>query len=242
MNDNEQARILARVAKMLRLANDAGASEGERDNALRMAHATLAKYNLDLAQVESTTNTTDSTEARVKHDAQFYGRPWARLMANTVAELFFCKYVYVPNSDAKLIRHYFIGRHSNAITAASLAEFVVSSTMRESKARARRDGAGNAFARSFCWGATNRIRERVKQIIADASNQTSELATNPGTALVLASLYRREEQDNSKAIATMFLSLRNPSGDGAKKDIDASAYHHGQEYGSRVVLNAQITR
>jgi len=38
---------------MLRLANDAGASEGERHNAMRMAHATLAKHNLDLASVES---------------------------------------------------------------------------------------------------------------------------------------------------------------------------------------------
>lgn len=52
MTNEDKERILSRVRKMLRLANDAGATEGKRDNAMRMAHATLAKYNLDIAQAE----------------------------------------------------------------------------------------------------------------------------------------------------------------------------------------------
>ena len=50
MSDDERNKILARVRKLLNLANNAAATEGERDNAMRMAHATLAKYNLSLAE------------------------------------------------------------------------------------------------------------------------------------------------------------------------------------------------
>ena len=45
--------ILDRVKKMLAIANDSAASEGECDNALRMAHNTLAKHNLDMADLNA---------------------------------------------------------------------------------------------------------------------------------------------------------------------------------------------
>jgi hypothetical protein len=43
--------ILEKVKKLLALANDKGATEGERDNALRMAHGMLAKHNLDMSDL-----------------------------------------------------------------------------------------------------------------------------------------------------------------------------------------------
>ena len=61
--EEDKARALARVRKMLALANDAAATEGERENALRMAHATLAKYNLELAEA------VERGDARVMLDA-----------------------------------------------------------------------------------------------------------------------------------------------------------------------------
>lgn len=45
--------ILEKVKKLLALAGNAGATEGERDNALRMAHGLLAKHNLDMADLVS---------------------------------------------------------------------------------------------------------------------------------------------------------------------------------------------
>jgi hypothetical protein len=54
MSEFDREKVLARVKKMMTLATDAGASEGERENALRMAHATLAKYNLTMSEAEAT--------------------------------------------------------------------------------------------------------------------------------------------------------------------------------------------
>lgn len=66
-------KIINRIKKMLALANDAAAAEGERDNAMRMAYNLLAKHNLTMATVEGPTN----GEKREQNAAQFYGRPWA---------------------------------------------------------------------------------------------------------------------------------------------------------------------
>jgi hypothetical protein len=55
MSERSTEWVLERVRKLLALGTNAGATEGERDNAMRMAHALLAKYNLDMAQVQMET-------------------------------------------------------------------------------------------------------------------------------------------------------------------------------------------
>lgn len=107
--------VLSRVRKMLALANDAAVSEGERDNALRMAHATLAKYNLSLSEAE--TAGADADESRVSDSAaETIGHAWLRTIFYAVAQLYFCKY-YTARLNGQKVRHYFIGRESNTTTA-----------------------------------------------------------------------------------------------------------------------------
>jgi Protein of unknown function (DUF2786) len=156
----EQERILARVRKMLALANDAGATEHERDNAMRMAHSTLAKYNLDIALVEDAGGKVEGEDRGVLR-AVFYGRPWARQVANSVAELFFCSYICSTHKKAKMTQHCFVGRHSNAITAREMAAYLVGSIIKE--ARQFRT-LGNAACRSFCIGAAVSIGQRVEAL------------------------------------------------------------------------------
>ena len=45
-------KILDKVKKLLAVANNEAATEGERDNALRMAHNMLAKHNLAMADLD----------------------------------------------------------------------------------------------------------------------------------------------------------------------------------------------
>ena len=46
-------KVLERIKKMLTLGNDAGATEAERETALRMAYNVMAKYNLTIADLPS---------------------------------------------------------------------------------------------------------------------------------------------------------------------------------------------
>lgn len=240
LNATDRQKILNRVAKMLRLANDAGATEGERDNALRMAHATLAKYNLDLVQVEATTKTKNADEPRIESGNTFNGYPWARSVANSIAELFFCSYLYQSTGRIDKTKHLFIGRHSNAVTAGLMAEFVVKAIHRESGRAAREAGAiSTSWNRNFLLGAAYRIRERVKEI-----RQTAEAAPQighdgPGTALVLASLYKTEADANADFIQSKYPVLRTGRSKG-KGATDYDALQRGRKYADSVSLNAQI--
>lgn len=242
--DNKQ-KILDRIAKMLRLANDAGASDGERDNALRMAHATLAKYNLDLSQVdlEGPNGNGGVQEERTVEKRTFYGRtPWARSVCLSVAEMLFCKYIYtVSRYDHTNVVHCFVGRQSNAVTASLLAEYLVKSIRKEGKVRAREHGGGSAWQRSFCYGASERIRTRVHELVADSGQMKAE-PTRPTVsgALVLASVYASEAQQNEMAMTKFFSKLRTA----ATRPItleSSEGRRQGQEYGSRVSLSRQLS-
>lgn len=234
----DSKKILSRVQKMLNLANNAGATEGERDNAMRMAHSTLAKYNLNLADVDEAKaeqKAQASGEPREEHTTQFYGRPWARNVCQNIGKLFFCYYLYTSHKKATNVKHYFIGRHSNAITAALIAEFVVKSIMKEGNRQKREEMEGNPWLRTFCWGAAHRVKERVQKLM-DSEDESSSSET--GTALVLASYYQTETKANQVLVQTLYPKLGK--GRGGKGHQGGDAYSRGRTYGGSVSLNSQL--
>lgn len=235
-------RIIERIKKMLALANDKGATEGERDNALRAAHATLAKYNLDLAAVEAHVSAKSkapgaSNEPRDAHTANFFGRPWARAAIIAVAKLCFCKYIYVSASKAKDTTHYFVGRHSNSVTAALLAEFVVESINREGRSRQRREGRLNPWFISFAWGAAIAVTARVEEILR-AGDPAHMANGSPGTSLILSDLYDTEERANALVVSQRWPTLRK--GTSGKGIHDRDGYSNGQAYGSSINLDRRL--
>lgn len=239
MNNDEQRKVIDRVRKMLRLSENEGATEGERDNALRMAHATLAKYNLDMAQVGSLETKESENrvgEQREKQDEKFYGRPWARQVCNSVAKLFFCYYFYTGNG--RMVKHTFIGRHSNAVTARELSRYLVESIYREAKRFQAERMGGSTDKRSFATGAAHKIFERCKKLREEAEKPATSA---PGTALVLASLYKKELQLNTDYMKD--LGIRLGTGRGSSTNgIGLDAYSAGAAYGASVSLDRQVGR
>lgn len=232
-----EQKIIDRIAKMLRLAQNDGATEGERDNALRMAHATLAKYNLNVSQIELETGKKDTGEVRTRHEQKFYGRtPWARAVSIDIGRMLFCKYYYIPKrGDRTNVIHCFIGRHSNAISAGLLAEFVVKSILSEAKSLGK-SSSDPHFAKEFCLGACYRIRERIDEILEAALKPAIK---TPGMELVLASLYQTEGVENGKFLTTIGVRLVKPP---PRKVVrgSADAHHAGRQFGGTVSLNHQI--
>lgn len=243
--------VIDRIRKMLALANDAGASEGERDNAMRAVHAYLAKYNLDLAAVGSTPEKPKLGEVapRHQHRASFYGRPWARLICQGVAELMFCRYVFLTATQAKNTIHVFIGSHANSVSASLMAEFLVSSVWKEGKRRTREAMAGNAYFRSFATGAAHRIAQRCVALReaamrpGGAANPAvrSRPATPqpPGTAIVLADVYEREAAANNAFLESV-VKPRTDNREHFGKRIDPDALVEGARYGNTVSLDRQL--
>lgn len=234
MENFDKEKVLARVKKMMALANDAGASEGERDNALRMAHSTLAKYNLTMSQAEKAGE--KATEKRIEGGLKKKStHPWERTVANAIAKLFFCEYFYVLRTGRETI-HYFVGKESNVATAQGMFFYVANSIDREAQRRGKEveGSSGGTYWRSFCKGAAYAVYARCKEI-----RETAERAPKtPGTSLVLASVYATEEAANKQHMALYSGNIRAVGS--RERGADYSAAAEGKAFGNKVSLHNQI--
>jgi hypothetical protein len=248
--DEIQAKILRRVRKMMRLAQDAGATEGERDNALRMVHSTLAKYNLSLSQVGEGEA---AEEARERLAQPFLGKPWAIQIAAAIGRMYFCHYYYQTMGGnagpTQKAMHNFIGRHSNVVTAHEMARFVVEAVNKEAQKYQRDIGGRYGDYRAFAQGAAAKIRMRCHAIQQESEQkgiqpeaadvESPALLQGASTALVVANLYKKEEEANKGYLEALNVKLS----DGHTQKIDlrkAHAHRAGAEYGSKVSLHRQV--
>ena len=229
-NTAAEDKVLARIKKMMALAGDKAATEGERDNALRMSYKLLAKHNLSMEDVNS--HNTVKVEARKSNQSSFVVYPWARDIAKQVGELFFCNYYFVRAETGKQASHAFIGKTGNSTTAAYMANFIVRSVL--SQATRMYGSSITPEARSFAVGVGSKLRERIRELKAAVSAEETA-----GTVLVLENLHETEKQANGLWLATQGVTLRTVKSN-TKVSVNSAAYHAGKAFGSSVSLSAQI--
>lgn len=227
----DENKILNRVRKMLALANDDAASEGERDNALRMAHATLMKYQLTLADLDA--HTREQVDPRERFDTEGWNITWCKDLRGVIARLFFCEYLNGGRINATRGRHIYIGRTSNAVTAAYMSDWIIASLLKEADRRYKHRLTPEG--RAFCVGAVHQLRIRVRDILA-ASQETLS-AASPGTSLVVADYFRTEMAANAEWIAA---NMRVRTVVAKRKPVFGEAYHSGRTFGNSINLNKQV--
>lgn len=218
---------LDKIKKLLAFANDERGNETERETALRQAYALMAKHNIDMAEIEA--HSTAPQEPRINFTNDSWSWMWAKQTSQIVAKLFFCKYYYSYQINGTKVRHHFIGKESNAMTAAVMSDWIVNSILKEGR-KGHSGGNTGPQTRAFAIGAMHKLSKRVDEIIA----QTQAEAT-PGNALVLASLYKTEDEANELLLPE---NLRTSKTRHSKVDIDA--YLRGQAFGDSINLNKQV--
>jgi hypothetical protein len=224
-------KVMDRVRKMLNLANNAAASEGERDNALRMAHNILAKHNMTMSQVDLDGG--KPVEGREHTVVKVKNKMWMTQVANSVAKLFFCNVFMSKRHDG--IDLTFIGRQSNVATAKEMAIYVIESIRKEGQRRAKGDSQWHL---SFNKGAAYRIHERCDELRRSAEQASTTAST--GTALVLASVYETERKANEDYISKSMGITLSKSKPGRQSNVNGSAFGAGREFGGTVSLNRQV--
>lgn len=250
----ETEKILQRVRKMLALAADAAASEGERDTALAMAHKTLAHYNLSISQVQDLPGST-AHDPRVKEEFDLMADArWAATAANGVGNLFFCKYLHMayPHSGDK---HAFIGKSVNVATATYMAEYVIRSIAREAEEAhktyvsdtklnalfdfdgdTRPEAPKGAWIAAFCAAAAQVVAQRCREL-REASERQNAQGAGTGTSLVI--IYKSELDANMDFIRNKLgLNIGHMSA-GRYRDV-GSARSAGTSYGASINLSQQI--
>ena len=223
-------KIINRIKKMMALAQDKAASDGERENALRMSFALMARHNLEMSDVEG--NPVGPQEARKGVKGEFYGRPWAITLCSAVARLFFCAY-YRSSIGKDQARHTFTGKESNATTAEEVARVLVESIRREASSQMRARGENATWRRSFATGAAFKIQERVGEMM---SATAAIEGTSTGTALVLVNIRKEESIANDRFIKEQGIVLRVRSS-GAKRSVHGDAYGAGRSFASNLNLH-----
>lgn len=221
---------LALLKKVLAIADNPGATEGERQAAMRQAANIMQKYNLSLAELPAD----QQDEAREEQSVIISADKWARELGLYVGRLFFCKYFYARSHTAGKDHHYFVGRQSNVVTAMHMTEHLIKSIKREATKRYK--SPTSPEGRSFCVGAVRTIGIRVEEQIEKGDETTA----TPGTALVLANLYKSEAEANERQLVVLGRALAKgkPRTDNA---LRGSAYHAGKEHGKTIGLNQQVT-
>jgi hypothetical protein len=223
-------RILDKVKKLLALANDAGASEGERDNALRMAHGLLAKHNLAMVDLEAH----EQQEGREQIKSETFGMQWCRSIARDMAKLFFCKSYLGDKLNSTKQVYYFVGKQSNAITAQLMTEYLVSNILKECRKRYGHNLAPES--RSFALGAADTIGIRVYEMMK--SNKPFE-GVSAANALVIHELYKTESEANDSYIAKNVGKLVK-YGKNSNARVNSAHFEAGSAYGSTINLNSQL--
>lgn len=220
-------KILDKVKKMLALANDAGATEGERDNAMRMAYNLLAKHNLTMQDLP----TEENHETRQRESITISADKWARNIADSMSRLFFCVYYFQRTGTSGKDMHVFIGKVSNTVTAIGMTEYLIKSIKREATKRYK--SPTSPEGRSFCVGAMNAIYHRVEAMLE------SDIESEPGTAVVLYSLRESEKTANEQYLANDGIELEVGK---SRRDnsLRGSAYMSGSAYGKTVSLANQV--
>lgn len=257
MSDQTKDRVLERIRKMLALAADNGASEGERDNALRMAHATLAKYNLTLSEVEAAEGR--AKEPRVLNTTLTRDQPFTREIAHAIARLYFCGYFYTKLQDGSgKVRHSFVGRSGNVTTAILLTDYVVASVISEANKLWKQQKNPGPWWTSFCKGAAAAINIRCHKLQYEAERADEEAkkpkpaavmvgeggepmaaieAPKHSTALALVNVYASEKDANDEYIREEVGELEFKAS--RQKEV-GDGYSEGVKHGSKISLNRQV--
>lgn len=226
-----EEKILSRIRKMLNLANDEGAAEGERDNALRMANNLMTKYQIDMAMVDK--HLRDSLDPRGHYQQEGWNTLWAKYVRMHIARLFFCKYYTGRKINATRGVHNFVGRESNATTAMLMSEWIIRSLLRETD---KRYGHRlNPESRAFCMGAQENLGRRIRELHKAAQEQVDSV----GSALVVVDLARSEQLDNDRFIEQE-LNTKLVVRKSRKVSVDNRAFSAGFDFGSKINLNKQV--
>ena len=230
----DEAKVLERVRKMLRLAADAAATDGERDNALRMAHATLAKHNLSLAQAEAESGANAAERvARGRESCSSRNQPWAKHLAHAVARTCFCAYFSSPCAAKGKVEHNFVGRAGNASTAQSLTAYLLASITSQANREWKKQPNPGPWWTAFCKGASDRVAERCKALTEEAEREEQ------CRALVLANFAKVEASANALFIREgLGLALRMRKN--RERASPRQGYIDGQKFGDGLSLNRQV--
>jgi len=204
-------KVIERVEKMLRLANNAG-TEAEANTAAAMAQEMLAAYNLEMADINlASDNKPRADEVRLKEKTTKVALyQWQKTLWEAIAEANYCWYKrvaeyhynkknqYVPRT----FHHYLIGGQANVVTTRLMGEYLESTISRLCPFTPGRDSSKswNSWKEGCAARLAERLREKKAELVRESEAKArAAAADNTCTAISLVNVQQREDDLNYAA-------------------------------------------
>ena len=228
IEQNIDPKVIARLKKMLHLAQHGSANEGEANNAAEIAQRIMMENNISMAQVDSHTADDGSARKKVKDEGNAKYAFQRDLMAACCDVSYVFQEVRYDYSGRypKALGYTLIGREANVVGAKLLFEYLFQTIDRLAveyvgNASLASGIAGNSFKEGCSARVGERLRERHRTQLAEqarAAREANVAARHPassGTALtVVMEDVAQTERDHNED-----LRLGKPEGFTAHKRL-----------------------
>lgn len=171
-------KAIDKVRKLLAVANDKGATEAEAMTAALMAQKLMAKYDIDILDVEEKKTAEEIGEEVVDTTLKgHFSTKWKTQLATTIARNFRCK-VYTNGSNTVV----FYGRKSDTKIAGDVFKFLFHTGtklgMKYSRQCAKEGkptrGAATTYLLGFCKGIDEVLGKQCKALMIVTSPEVEE--------------------------------------------------------------------
>jgi hypothetical protein len=226
------SRIIQKMKKLMAMA-EGNANENEAMTAARQLQILLAKHNISMSELD----TPDEEKEQIESSSESHKcRPWKRVVALSIARLYFCEMYFTRMGNGKS-SYFFVGTETNRNFAMQIFSMVVKSIEKDSRKQSKEiyGKEDSSFVNSFWSGAMHRISERCAEMIEEAKR--GEIVDDNGANLpALVSVY----EENNKRVSDFLSKTTFKSASSNTRATNSVGISRGKAAGDRVQLNRGI--
>lgn len=225
-------KVTSKIKKLLSLAGNAAASEGEAANAAAAAQKLIEQYKLDVALLDEDEDAVPRVEeigtAVLDGEPDQNGSTWRKQLALAVAEVNGAK-VFTYGGQIQLV-----GTPSSVALIRPLYSYLVFCV--ESLAKREAQGNGKRYAISWRMGCVDRLRERLREAAKIGKESAKQEAVSKGADLVrVSSALARTEDEMLRVNQWMESNLRLKKSQ-SKYSVSSDAFGKGRLAGDSISL------
>lgn len=219
--------------------------ENEMMNAARLLHAMMAKYQIDMTEIEVAESKAAGLENFVVDGK--YNETWRRTCYEAAAKMFMCNYYFVPIGTKNVgVRHHIIGAKHNVSVAVEMGKYFEATINRLANEASKKQAidreehtSRHRFIRSFRLACVNRVYSRVLEFVNQAkSGKLLDPETGKNLPAML-SLY--EEADLAYKYYLEEVGITITTHSNRDQQLSAEGRRLGRDAGERVSFSTQIT-
>lgn len=203
--DEVRDNMKVKIAKMLAIAKDRGASEAEAATAMSMATKMMLLHGIREAELQT------SNEVAGRSENTELDRDWQEIIAHASGNLFGCMTLFSKDKIKGTPVFYFIGRPENHDAAKQTFNYLLDQVEGLYKAGLPR-GLSQAhranYRRTFKYSCASRIYHRAGELVEEMKRGEHTQEVSGGTALVVQGYFDKLADEVDAFLASTGMKIR----------------------------------